>query len=212
MSSAEFGKFGNSHCLLLNNQYFYLMKKLFLFSCICFLLFSCRQRKENKPAAAFTEQNSAETYLPKGFKNSKNSIVQYPAPGGLVTDFAAVFSAAEIHELDSLIKAFEKATTNQVAIVIFDTIPVLKEEFDAYSLGLANNWGVGQKEKNNGILIALCTSMRRIRIHNGFGITEKLTDTATKKIIDSAIIPDLKKAGYFSGVKKGLLSIMAKLQ
>jgi uncharacterized protein len=71
---------------------------------------------------------------------------------------------------------------------------------------------VGQKEKNNGVTIALCKELRKIRIQNGDGITPKLSDAATKVIIDKIIFPEFIKGDYYNGIKKGLLEITKVLQ
>jgi uncharacterized membrane protein YgcG len=70
---------------------------------------------------------------------------------------------------------------------------------------------VGQKQKNNGVTIGLSKGYRFMRIENGYGIQNILTDNETKKIIDSAFIPYFKKGEYFEGIVNGLEAIMKKL-
>jgi uncharacterized membrane protein YgcG len=79
-------------------------------------------------------------------------------------------------------------------------------------LTIANNWGIGKKGKNNGILIGISTGLRKIRINNGYGIETKLTDTETKKIINDFILPEFEKGNYFEGTKNGLLALMQKVR
>ena len=69
-----------------------------------------------------------------------------------------------------------------------------------------------KKETNNGIVIGICPGYRTIRISNGFGIEEKLTDSETKKIIDNIIVPEFKKGDYLQGIRKALLEIINELR
>ena len=71
---------------------------------------------------------------------------------------------------------------------------------------------VGKKVENNGILIGIRKSLRKIRISNGNGIEKKITDGETKKIIDSIIIPEFKKGKYFDGTLQGMLAMIGKIK
>ncbi len=116
-----------------------------------------------------------------------------PKPIGFVNDFENIFTDKQEQVLDSLVKNFEKETTIQITIVTLDSSYTNKSEFDNYTFKLANNWGVGQKDKDNGILIGISSSMRKMRIKNGYGIEKLLTDEETKALIDSLFIPEFKK-------------------
>lgn len=131
-----------------------------------------------------------------------------PKSAGYVNDFENIYSAGEEKVLDSLIKNFESRTTIQMVIVTIDTAMIARDSFDAFSLRLANVWGVGQKGKNNGVTIVISKGFRRMRIQNGFGIEKFLTDGETKLIIDTEFIPAFRQAKYFEGTFNGLLALM----
>jgi len=76
---------------------------------------------------------------------------------------------------------------------------------------IGNHWGVGQKGKNNGVVIGIAPQLRKIRIENGYGIQKILSDEETKQIIDSLIIPEFRKADYFEGTRKGLMAIIQQI-
>lgn len=135
----------------------------------------------------------------------------FPKPVGFINDFENILSEREEQELTELIKEHESRTTDQIAIVSLTSVEPY-ENIDDYSFDLANYWGVGQKDKNNGILIALGKDLRKIRIQNGIGIEKRLTDTETKKIIDEVMIPEFKKDNYFTGLKKGVEAIIDELE
>lgn len=114
--------------------------------------------------------------------------------------------------MDSIIAHFEKETTNEIAIVTLEKSWATKENFDSLVYAISKNWGIGKKDKNNGILIGICTELRSIRIQNGTGIAEKLSDKETKLIIDKIIIPEFKKGNYFEGTKSVVLALMQKVR
>jgi uncharacterized protein len=134
-----------------------------------------------------------------------------PKPISYVSDFENILSKKQERYLDSMIKSFEKKTTVQIALLTIDTSMVSRADFQNYIFQISKTWGVGQKEKNNGVTIGISKGYRIIRIDIGYGIENILTDAETKKIIDSYFIPSLKKGLYFEGVIKGLKAIMKKL-
>lgn len=133
-------------------------------------------------------------------------------PYGWVNDFTNLFTPAQQTELDSLITAFEKTTTVEMAIVTIDSTATGRKGFDDYIIRLHNLWGVGKKEVNNGLVIGICPSYKRIRISTGTGIMQQLTDQETKAIIDNIILPQYRLGDYFNGTKLGLLAVMQELQ
>lgn len=133
-------------------------------------------------------------------------------PYGWVNDFTNLFTTAQQTELDSLITAFEKVTTVEMAIVTIDSTVTSRKGFDNYITALGNRWGVGKQETNNGIIIGICPSYKRIRISTGPGIMDKLNDATVKSIIDNTIIPLYKQGAYFEGTKMGLLAVMQELR
>ena len=107
-----------------------------------------------------------------------------------------------------MIADIEKKTSVEIAIVTVDTSMTTKEKFDAYILQLHNVWGVGKKEKDNGIVIGFSAAYRKVRISNGEGIVPQLSDSATQQIIDKEMIPSFKKGAYFDGLVSGLKALM----
>jgi uncharacterized protein len=138
---------------------------------------------------------------------------QFPAkPLGWTNDFEFIFTTSQIKTLDSIIANYEKGTTNEIAIITIDSSWTTKERFDNLVLAVHNAWGVGKKDKNNGIVIGISSGLKKIRISNGYGIEPKLQDAATKEIIDHIITPHFRQSNYFEGVKQGLLAIISKVR
>lgn len=174
------------------------LKLIFTFAILAALstTTSCGLLKKSQSNESFSV-NSESTVLPK--------------PVGFVNDFEKILTAQQEMELTKTVKKHEANTTDQIAVVTFKSLEPYSS-IDDYSLDLANYWGVGQKEKNNGVLIALSRGLRKIRIQNGYGIEKRLTDMETKKIIDEIMIPEFKNDKYFEGLKMGIEAIIQKLQ
>lgn len=135
-----------------------------------------------------------------------------PAPVGYINDFENVFSVQERKSLDSLVTAFEKVTTVEVAVVTLSGKYSTKDGFDSLVTAIHNEWGVGKKEKNNGVLLAICNDYRKLRISVGSGIITILTDEEAKKIIDIIIVPEFRQQKFYEGTRKGLLAIIKELR
>lgn len=135
-----------------------------------------------------------------------------PKPHNWTNDYENLFSKEEEIKLNQIISDFEKETTVEIAIVTIDTFKVSKEKFEDLSLHIARTWGVGKKEKSNGILIAISKGYLKIRIQNGDGIVLFLSDDETAKIIRNDIIPYFKKEDYFEGTKAGILKLIELLR
>jgi uncharacterized protein len=136
-------------------------------------------------------------------------------PIGWVSDFEKIFSPAEIASLDSIISEHEVKTTNEIAIVTFplDTFGIkTPEDFDKFSLSLFQQWGIGKKDKNNGIGILLSIQLRKIRIEVGYGLEAKLTNEEAQEIINTIILPEIKKGKYYTGILSGLKAILEEIK
>jgi uncharacterized protein len=200
-------------------------------ACLLALLSTaCSQRKQQAPPAAAKRDTiyvpmlvseAVKDSLAKivrdsmqegEFVSSAYKIVMPLLPTGYVNDYIGLFNPAQVATLDSMISQYEKETTNEVAILTIDTSWTPKASFDEFVLRVHNSWGVGKKDKNNGIVIGICPGYRVLRISNGYGIEPKLSDTETKAIIDEQIRPEYAKGNYFEGTRKGLQAIINKVK
>ena len=130
-----------------------------------------------------------------------------PDPEGKVNDFEHILSDVEEHLLDSLVKEYERRTTVQIAIITIPENATASERFDTLIIHIANTWGVGQEDTDNGIVIAISDAHRRIRIVNGYGIEPILSDAQTLEILEKYMIPHLKEGRYFQGLFDGIQEI-----
>ena len=121
------------------------------------------------------------------------------------------YAAKELVILDSIVRAFRKATGIEIAIVTIDTAMVTNGRFESYTQELANAWELGGAVPGKGMLIGICIGYKRIRIQNGREIENILNDAETKTIIDDYFIPAYKKEDYFGGTVQGLNKIIMSL-
>jgi uncharacterized membrane protein YgcG len=132
--------------------------------------------------------------------------VQVPAKpsassGIYVQDYAGVISAPVRNYLQQLGRQLDQKTTAQLVVV---TVKSLNgAPLEDYSLKLLRDWGIGNKEKNNGVLMLISTGDRKSRIEVGYGLEGKLTDSFTGKIQDQYMIPYFRNGTYEEGIAKG---------
>jgi uncharacterized protein len=138
------------------------------------------------------------------------TVVSQRDPTARVHDFANLLSAEERASLEDLATAVERQTTAQLAVV---TVASLRgQTVDAYAHELFNEWGIGRKGVNNGVLLLVALTERRMRIEVGYGLEPLLTDSLCGKIRDQAIIPRFKSNDYAGGIIAGTQRIAAVLR
>jgi len=133
-------------------------------------------------------------------------------PIGWVNDFEFILSPLEEQKLDSILGRYERETSVELAVISIDKSWVTNSGFDSLITVFHNTWGVGKKDKNNGIVIGVSKGHRKIRISNGYGIESILTEDEAKKIIDEIILPEFKNEMFYEGLRKGILRITEKVR
>jgi uncharacterized protein len=135
--------------------------------------------------------------------------IEFPRLTGRVVDNAGMLESVTERALSEQLAAHEQATTNQVVVV---TLPDLQgytiEEF-GYQLG--RHWSIGQKDKNNGVLLLVAPSERAVRIEVGYGLEGELTDALASRIIHGVILPQFKRGRFENGITEGVTAIIAVL-
>lgn len=128
-----------------------------------------------------------------------NSFAQeFPAKSNkLVNDFAGIMSADEVSELERKLVAYTDSTSTQVSIVTVQTLNGY--EVNDYTVQLANAWGIGKSEKNNGVLILIGVDERKMSIQVGYGLEGVLPDAICKRIIENEMKPSFKRGEYYAG-------------
>ena len=124
-----------------------------------------------------------------------------------VTDNSSILTPGQIQELETKLSNFEKETSNQVIVYI---IPSLNgESLEETSFDIAEKNGIGQKGKDNGVLLFIVTQDRKLRIEVGYGLEGALPDALAGQIIRKEITPYFKQGEYFEGINAGVDAIIA---
>ena len=129
----------------------------------------------------------------------------YPQLTGRVVDDADLLSAADIAELEAGLKALEAKSSDQVVVVTLPSLQGFTIEDFGYQLG--RRWGIGTKEKDNGVLLIVAPNERKVRIEVGRGLEPLLTDAMSNVIINGAILPRFRSGDYAGGIKEGAKGI-----
>ncbi|MEG0970315.1 MAG: TPM domain-containing protein, partial [Acidaminococcaceae bacterium] len=129
-----------------------------------------------------------------------------PTSSIYVQDYAQVLSSQSKAAINAYIKDLDKKTTAQVVVV---TIPSLDgQALEDYSLELMRQWGIGNKTKNNGVLLLVVVNDRQSRIEVGYGLEGALPDGLTGRIQDQAMLPYFKQGQYDKGINRGYVNIV----
>jgi len=123
----------------------------------------------------------------------------FPTQVGYVTDFAGMFSAGFRESLEEELSHFEKETTVEIAVATIESLG--DYSIEEYAVRLFEDWKIGKKEKDNGILLLVAKKERKVRIEVGYGLEAIITDGRSGRIIREKIRPNFKKENYEEGVK-----------
>jgi len=128
-----------------------------------------------------------------------------PELKGRINDYAEILAPNQKAELENFLKNAETRTSSQIALL---TIPSLEQEsLEDFSLKVAETWKLGQKNKDNGVLMLIALKEKKIRIEVGYGLEAVLTDAKSGFIIRNIVTPHFKKRDFYTGIKEGLSAI-----
>ena len=130
---------------------------------------------------------------------------KFPALTGRIVDEAALLSAEDKRALEQDLKALEERSTDQLVVYTARSLQGYPIEDFGYRLG--RQWQIGQKGKNNGVILIVAPNDRKVRIEVGRGLEPQLTDLMTKLIIENAILPALRRNDFAGGIKAGVRDI-----
>ncbi|HOY41495.1 MAG TPA: TPM domain-containing protein [Chitinophagales bacterium] len=140
----------------------------------------------------------------------KDGIPEKPSPPRLLNDFAEMISTSKRQLFEDKLVAFNDSTSTQICVVTVNSIE--DYSIEDYAVRLGRKWGVGQKDKDNGILILVAKDERKVDIEIGYGLESYITDYDTKNIIDEIIVPAFKQSNYYEGLDLATNRIIAQLQ
>ena len=129
-----------------------------------------------------------------------------PPPTGFVNDFVGIISQQDKGKLEALFFELEKKTEAEVCVVTVETTQPL--DIETFAVKLFEQWGIGKKEKDNGVLMVIAFKDRRVRIEVGYGLEGVISDALAYQIINRIVIPYFKKERYSQGIVKASYAIV----
>lgn len=127
--------------------------------------------------------------------------LNFPELTGRVVDEAGILDASTREQLEKLSADLEAKTTDQLVIVTLKSLQGKSIEDYGYQFG--RKWQIGQKDKNNGVILIVAPNEKRVRIEVGYGLEPTLTDAISSVIIQNAILPRFRAGDFAGGVRRG---------
>lgn len=128
-----------------------------------------------------------------------------PTPYKYINDYVGVVEPEYVQKIISVGKELEDKTTAQVTAVVIDSLQGMTIE--EYAVELFRKWGIGQKGKDNGVLLLVAINDRQMRIEVGYGLEGAIPDGKAGRIRDEYIIPYFKEGDYSKGIYYGYLAL-----
>jgi uncharacterized protein len=135
--------------------------------------------------------------------------LDFPALSGRVVDDAGILDAGTRAALTQKLDEFEAKTSDQLVVVTLKSLQGTSVE--DFGVQLGRHWQIGQKGKNNGVLLIVAPNERKVRIEVGYGLEGALTDAVSRLIIENAITPRFRAGDFPGGITRGVDDIISVL-
>jgi uncharacterized protein len=144
-------------------------------------------------------------------QNVDKDIPEKPNPPRLVNDYAGLLNSGEANQLELKLRAFNDSTSTQIVVVIVKSLGMNDKAEFATKLG--EKWGVGQKGKNNGVVILIKTKTAEEKgqafIAPGYGLEGAIPDAVAKRIIENALLPNFREGNYYQGIDAAVNTLIS---
>lgn len=137
------------------------------------------------------------------------TIPEKPSLQTSVYDYIELLGPTEKKSLEQKLIRYSDSTSTQIVIAVIESTE--GENINFLGAQWGQKWGIGQAQKDNGVLILLARGDRRIAINTGYGVEGTLTDAMSRRIIENFIIPEFKRGDYYAGLDKGADAIFQVL-
>lgn len=136
-------------------------------------------------------------------------VLAYTSPGqpqGFVSDFANVIESSTKQNIENKLVELESSQTVEIAVVTISSLG--DENIETFAVKLFEDWGIGKKGTDNGILILVAPNDRVARIEVGYGMEGVITDLIANQIVQKVMIPEFKNGNYSQGIEKAVDSLI----
>jgi uncharacterized protein len=174
-----------------------------------FRLVLCRERAGDRGGAVRTPARLALFAFVAFLLVLPALALDFPALSGRVVDDAGVLDEGTRAALTQKLAEFETKTTDQFVVVTLKSLQGTSIEDLGVELG--RHWQIGQRDKNNGVLLIVAPNERRVRIEVGYGLEGALTDAVSRLIIENGITPRFRAGDFAGGITRGVDDIISVL-
>jgi uncharacterized protein len=129
----------------------------------------------------------------------------FPPLTGRIVDEAGLLKPEDRRQIEAELEALQAKSTDQIVVYTTRSLQGYPIEDFGYRLGRA--WQIGQKGKDNGVVLIVAPNDRKVRIEVGRGLEPQLTDLMSKLIIENAILPAFRRGDFPGGIKAGVHDI-----
>ncbi len=127
-------------------------------------------------------------------------------PPKLVNDYTQTLTSDQANAIERKLVAFDDSTSTQIAVVMIGSLEGM--DVSDMALQIGRSWGIGGKDYNNGVVLLVSLSDRKINISTGYGVEGALPDITAKHIIEEIIKPNFKGKDYYRGIDEGTDAII----
>jgi uncharacterized protein len=153
--------------------------------------------------------SSGQQLAQRADDQSQSPAAEFPSLTGRVVDEAGILDAATRSALTQKLADLEAKSSDQLVVVTLSSLR--GATIEDYGVRLGRHWQIGQKGKNNGVLLIVAPHERKVRIEVGYGLEGTLTDAIAKVIIENSILPRFKAGDFPGGVRRGTEDIIQVL-
>lgn len=128
--------------------------------------------------------------------------VAVPPLTGHVIDQTGTLTAEQKASLEQTLAAFEATKGSQLAVLLIPSSA--PEAIEQFALRVAEQWKLGRKKVDDGVILVVAKSDRTLRIEVGYGLEGALNDATSKRIISEIILPRFKQQDFYGGISAGV--------
>lgn len=129
-----------------------------------------------------------------------------PALTARVTDQAGLLQPSERASLEQALAAYEEQTGHQFAVAILAGLD--DQPIEDVGIRLAEQWRLGDKKRDDGLLVVVAPRERKVRIEVGYGLEGVIPDVVSSRIIREVFAPSFRQGRYAQGLSSGLGLLM----
>jgi uncharacterized protein len=141
-----------------------------------------------------------------GISSAQQDDASIPAIRHRITDGSGSLSSDEMHSLEGMLAQFEQETSNQIVVLMIQSLEGMSLE--DFAIRVCEKNKIGKKGKDNGVLLTIAKDDRKMRIDAGYGLEGALPDAICDQIIRKIIAPRFRQDDYYTGIKDGIEAIM----